>query len=52
MTRPVKIYEETLGRGNGKGNGLEETLSVLSSRNIKKASEVKAGVGGKGGREH
>ena len=52
MTSPVKIYEETWGRGNGKGNSPEETLSASSSRSIKKASEVKAGVGGKSVREH
>lgn len=48
MTSHVKIYGDTSGRWNGKGKGPEETLSVLNSRKIKKASVIKAGGGGGG----
>lgn len=52
ITSHVKIYGETLGRGNGKGKDPEETMSILSSRNSKKACIVKASGRRKGGREH
>lgn len=52
ITSYVKIYGETLGRGNGKGKDWEETMSILSFRNSKKACIVKAGGRRKGEREH
>lgn len=45
MTSHVKIYGETLGRGDGKGKNPAETLNLLSSGNSKKATVVKAGGG-------
>lgn len=45
MTSHVKIYGETLGRGDGKGKNPAETLNLLSSGNSKKASVAKAGDG-------
>lgn len=45
MTSPGKIYGETLGRGNGKGKDPEETSSLLSFTNSRKACVAEAGGG-------
>lgn len=50
MTSHGNFYGETLGRGSGKGKEPEETLSLLSFTNSKKACVAEAGGGG--GKEH